>query len=196
VGVTGAAFGVVLVGMLVLDAKQAPGVWPVAGTVAAVFGITAMATLSAWPRFCRPMAALGRQTLPIYVIHMPALVLAHWALVGPLAAGPLAVRLGLAAVEPVLLTAVLVGVSLGLHALLLRLRAGWLFDLPRGKPAAAAAPVAVPAVEVTVPIPVVAVAACVESATAPLAAVRPLVDTLTVPLPRARARAAAVVRAW
>jgi len=199
VAITGAGFGVVLAAMLALDAKETPGVWPVAGAVAAIFGITVMAKVSGWRWLGGPMAALGRQTLPIYVIHMPALVLAHWALLGPLGAAPLPVRFALAAVEPVLLTAALVGVSLGLHALAQRARAGWLFELPvRGRSAAAAdePPAPLPVADPTIPIPVVPIGVVRASwpdddVTMPVYASigAPTVDALTMPMPRVRAKA-------
>ncbi|MCO1659593.1 acyltransferase family protein [Pseudonocardia humida] len=203
VGITGAGFAVVLAAMLALDAKETPGVWPVAGAVAAVFGITVMAKVARWRWLGGPMAALGRQTLPIYVIHMPALVLAHWALLGPLGAGPLPVRFGLALLEPVLLTAALVGVSLGLHALLQRVRAGWLFELPGAKPAAVAdpSPAALPVADPTVPIPVVPIGVVRASwpdddVTMPVYASigAPTADALTMPMPRVRARPAYAAR--
>ncbi|WP_214405354.1 acyltransferase family protein [Pseudonocardia lacus] len=202
VAVTGAALGAVLAAMVGLNAKEVPGVWPVSGAIGTVFGITVMAKLSGVRRIGRPMAALGRQTLPIYVIHMPALVLAHWALLGPLGAGPLPVRFGLAVLEPVLLTAALVGVSLGLQALAHRVRAGWLFELPGGATsvaaaAAADAPQAPPVADPTVPIPVVPIAHVRASwpdddVTMPVyASLRPHADALTMPMPRVRAETAA-----
>ncbi|MEU8386019.1 acyltransferase family protein, partial [Streptosporangium sp. NPDC048865] len=77
------------------------------------------------------LARLGRNTLPVYVIHMPLLALLHLALVPPLSAGlDGRLRLALAVAEPVLLTALVVWLCLLLHRLLLKLGATWLFDLP------------------------------------------------------------------
>jgi uncharacterized membrane protein YcfT len=191
---TGAAFGAALAAMMALDAKEVVGVWPAAGVVATVFAITVMVKLSEVRWIGGPMGALGRQTLPIYVIHMPLLVLAHWALLGPLGAAPAPVRLGLAVLEPAVLTAAIVAACLGLHALLLRLRAGWLFDLP-GSPAPKTADIS-DFVDTVVLIPrVTAVPKYMEDpVTAPMPRVPGAAAAVTMPMPRVPAAPVAAGR--
>ncbi|MGC5018390.1 pyridoxal-phosphate dependent enzyme [Micromonospora sp. DT47] len=100
-------------------------------SVAAVpFGITAAVRLARRPVLGGVLAALGRRTLPVYVIHMPVLALLHRLLAGPVAGlnGP--GRALLVAGYPVLLTAVVLALSLALHRGLLAAGATWLFELP------------------------------------------------------------------
>lgn len=94
---------------------------------------------SALPRLGSAVAALGRRTLPVYVLHMPLLAVVHH-LPGPAAAldalaaptgstgtvvGGLAV-----AVYPLLVTALVTAASLGLHRLLVGVGLASLFTLP------------------------------------------------------------------
>ena len=84
-------------------------------------------------------AALGRLTLPVYVLHMPLLAVVHHvpgpatalaALTGtPVSAGPVVGAL-VAAVYPLLVTGLVTAASLGLHRLLVRLGLTSLFALP------------------------------------------------------------------
>ncbi|MFC4020464.1 acyltransferase family protein [Micromonospora sp. GCM10011542] len=97
---------------------------------AVAFGITAAARLARRPILAGPLAALGRRTLPVYVIHMPVLALLDRLLAGPVADLDTTSRVLLVAGYPVLLTATVLVVSLALHRGLLALRATWLFDLP------------------------------------------------------------------
>ena len=98
----------------------------VASTVGVPLGI-GLCVLLARGRVAAPLAWLGRRTLPIYVMHSPLLALALH-LPTPIGTG----RLGAleAAAYPVLLTAVAVAVALLLHALLRRVGADALFELP------------------------------------------------------------------
>jgi uncharacterized membrane protein YcfT len=154
VGVTGFGYAAILGVLHFFDVKQTPGVWPLASMLATVFGVTVMAKVSQWAALGNLLATLGRQTLPIYIIHMPVVATIHWLLIGPLSAAPSAVQLVVALVEPIVLTAGVTAFCLGLHSLLQRARAGWLFDLPGGTTPAAPAPPA-PAEEgaVTVAVP-------------------------------------------
>ncbi|MBP2707519.1 acyltransferase family protein [Microbispora sp. RL4-1S] len=145
---TAAAYGTALAATAVAGARTWPGVWPAVCVLATVFGLTAAARVARveqveqvagvarrpWP--ARALARLGRTTLPVYVLHMPLLALLDLALTGPLSAvarlsTPPAVRVLVAAGEPVVVTALLVGLCLALHRVLLRAGARWLFDLPR-----------------------------------------------------------------
>ncbi|MFG2075250.1 acyltransferase family protein [Nonomuraea maritima] len=130
-GVSGVLFAVALVAMRVTGADTWFGVWPAACVVAAVLGVTAASLVSRWDALGDRLAALGRTTLPVYVIHMPVLALLHRALVPPLSADMNGtVRLLLSVVEPVLVTAAVTAVCLLLHRALLKAHAGWLFQLP------------------------------------------------------------------
>ncbi|GAA5070481.1 putative membrane protein YcfT [Thermocatellispora tengchongensis] len=133
---TGAAYGLVLLAITALGAKTWPGVWPAASVVATLFGLIAAAMMCRVPLISRPLSALGRRTLPIYVIHMPVLAMLDLVLAGPLA------RLGapwsaiVALAEPVLLTALIAWICLMLDGGLRRVRADRvLLDLPGGAPA-------------------------------------------------------------
>jgi len=79
-------------------------------------------------RMALAQRALGRRTLPVYVMHMPVLAVLHALLIGPLSTHigdqPL-----LAMVEPVSMTGLVVAICLLAHRGLTR--TGWLFDLPR-----------------------------------------------------------------
>jgi uncharacterized membrane protein YcfT len=124
------AYTIGLAAMVGLGAQRWFGVWPVVSVFAVAFGVTASVRIARWEPVGRALAALGRRTLPIYVIHMPALALLHLATVDALsAAGPL-LQLGLAVVEPVVMTAVVVAVCLAVHRGLRAVDANWLFDLP------------------------------------------------------------------
>lgn len=114
--------------MHALGAKQWFGVWPALCTLAVLTGIAGAVQLARIPRLSGGLAALGRNTLPIYVMHLPLLALTHLVLLRPLSALGPGPQLLLAVVLPVVLTALLVAVCLSLR------RAGgrWLFELPGG----------------------------------------------------------------
>jgi len=98
-----------------------------AGLVGVPLGL-GVSVLLAEGRAAAGLAWVGRRTLPIYVLHAPLLALALH-LPSPIGTG----RLGAieAAAYPVLLTAVAVTAALALHALLRRVGADMLFELPR-----------------------------------------------------------------
>jgi uncharacterized membrane protein YcfT len=136
----GAAGYLVLMGIVqVTHAERNFGVWPVLSVLAVMVGVAAAVHIERWKKPTALLARLGRMTLPIYVMHMPLLALAHLVLVKPfsrLGSGP---QLVLAVFLPIVLTALLVAVCLGLHNLLQKAGAWWLFDLPgrrTGKPVA------------------------------------------------------------
>lgn len=184
VGLFGLVDAVVLGAMKVFDAPKVVGVWPAASVAGVLFGITAIAKLSQWAPLGAALASIGRRTLPIYVVHIPALMVVHWLIAGSAlpTASPL-VRTLVTVFEPVVLTAGLVGFSLALHSLARRVGAGWLFDLPGGdgKPAVQPAPAA--AVEPpTEPVPVVPAQRMVEREEAWWS--NPAMDPVTRPFPR------------
>jgi uncharacterized membrane protein YcfT len=106
------------------------GVWPVVSALAVLIGVAGAVQLQRWKRLSGALAALGRNTLPIYVLHMPLLALLHRLLLGPFGALGSSAQLVLAVFLPVVLTAILVTACLYLHRGLRRLGASWLFELP------------------------------------------------------------------
>jgi uncharacterized membrane protein YcfT len=84
------------------------------------------------PRLGRALARLGRRTLQIYVIHMPVLALADALVAQRVSDAGRPVQLVAAVLLPVVLTAVVIAVSVGIGALVTRDRLSWLFDLPAG----------------------------------------------------------------
>ncbi|WP_204358660.1 acyltransferase family protein [Streptosporangium sp. 'caverna'] len=132
--VLGVSYIGILAAMAVTGADTWPGVWPLACVLAAVLGVTAAVLVSRWVWLGNRLAALGRGTLPIYVMHMPLLALLHRALV-PLLSVDMdgRLRLVLAVVEPVILSAVVVWLCRLLYRALVKMRAGWLFELPWAK---------------------------------------------------------------
>ncbi|MGC4745871.1 acyltransferase family protein [Micromonospora sp. DT201] len=111
-------------------AGQWLGVGLLVSLAAVAFGVTAAARVADLPLVGGTLAALGRRTLPVYVIHMPVLALLHRLLAGPVAGLDGHGRALLVAVYPALLTAVVLALSLALHRGLLAARASWLFELP------------------------------------------------------------------
>lgn len=77
----------------------------------------------------RGVTALGRRTLPVYVLHMPVLAVWHHLPGLTLDVGG-ATGWVLAALYPVAVAVAVTVVSLGLHRLLLALGLPWLFTLP------------------------------------------------------------------
>lgn len=116
--------GLLLVWML--GAKHWFGVWTVLSALAVLAGLSVCVLIDRWKPLATPLHWIGRRTLQIYVIHMIPLALIDrmlrgvdsWVFSGPV----------LAAVEPLLVTAVVIAASLGIHALLMRMGARVLFD--------------------------------------------------------------------
>jgi uncharacterized membrane protein YcfT len=130
VGAATLAYAAVLGAVTVLGLAKVPGIWPAMSILATVFGIVAIAKVAQWRPLGERLAYLGRQTLPIYVIHLPLVAVAQWLLVDALSSAPPGAQYVVAVLEPVVLTAVIVAVCLLLHRALLALHAYWLFDLP------------------------------------------------------------------
>jgi uncharacterized membrane protein YcfT len=131
---TGGAYAVVLAAMAVTGARSWPGVWPAASAVATVFGVMAAAMVARWTAVAGVLAAIGRRTLPIYVLHMPLLALLHRFTVKPLSTVDGRWEVALAVAEPVLMVAVVAALCLLLHRTLERVGGRWLFDLPTRRP--------------------------------------------------------------
>jgi uncharacterized membrane protein YcfT len=117
-----------LAAMALLDAQRWFGVWPTVSILATWFGVTAAVLLGRNPApVTRMLSGLGVRTLPIYVIHLPLL-----AVIDGLLRGPLTVlepdAAVLAAVEPALLTVLVITACLILHRLLMRCGLGRLFE--------------------------------------------------------------------
>ncbi|MGW3787316.1 acyltransferase family protein [Micromonospora chokoriensis] len=127
---TSGSYVLALAAMAVTGAQQWFGVWPAVSVVAVIFGITAAAQLARWSALSRPLASLGRITLPIYVVHMPVLALLHRLLLVPVSELGASAQGLIVLGYPVLLTGLVIGLSLALHRGLLAVRAGWLFALP------------------------------------------------------------------
>jgi uncharacterized membrane protein YcfT len=112
-------------GAVALDLRTVPGVAWALNCAAVTFGVLFAAWLSRYA-VGRPLVALGRRTLPIYLTHMlwlAAVVTAIRFVEFPSAA---------AYALPIVITVVLVGLSLSTHWLLVRAGGTWLFALPTG----------------------------------------------------------------
>jgi uncharacterized membrane protein YcfT len=133
--VLGSGFGLVMLVVTAGDALSWVGVWPVCALLAVGFAVTAAALL-AGTRLGAPIARLGRQTLPVYVLHMPVLAVLDLLLARPVASVSGRPGVLLAVVEPMLFTALVMASCLVLYRGLLAFGAGWLFERPtRGLPA-------------------------------------------------------------
>lgn len=109
----------------VLGMRQWPGVWPLLSIIAVAFGVAGCAVLDRRADVVAcPLRWIGRRTLPIYVIHMIPLALID----GALRATGIRTVPFREAVEPIVLTAVVIAVCLAAHALLVRAGLGVLFD--------------------------------------------------------------------
>lgn len=123
-----AAYATGLAAMALLDAQRWFGVWPAVSILATWFGVTAAAMFSRTPAsVTRGLSRLGVHTLPIYVIHLPLLALLDRLLRGPLKLAEPHTAI-LAAVEPFLLTTLLIAACLSLHRVLNRCGLGRLFE--------------------------------------------------------------------
>ncbi|GIF51816.1 putative membrane protein YcfT [Asanoa ferruginea] len=127
---TSLAYVLGLTAMAAAGAQQWFGVWPLVSVVAVVFGVTAAARVARRPALSGPLVRLGRITLPIYVIHMPVLALLHRLLVRPLSSLDGGAQLFVSLGYPVVVTALVITVCLGIHRGLMMVGARWLFDLP------------------------------------------------------------------
>ncbi|MDO9458159.1 acyltransferase family protein [Nocardioides sp.] len=126
-----AAFAVGAVAWQALGAGTWFGVRPVLGLLGIAAGTAVASVVSLVPRWGEVLAGLGRQTLPVYVLHLPLVALVHLGSArlvgeGSWAAGSLPLALG----YPVVVSVVVVTACLTLHRLLVAAGAGWLFVAP------------------------------------------------------------------
>ncbi|MEW1587916.1 acyltransferase [Micromonospora vinacea] len=127
---TSGTYVLALAAMAAAGAQQWFGVWTAVSGVAVIFGITAAARLARWSALGKPLARLGRITLPIYVVHMPVLALLHRLLLVPVSGLGGSAQGLIVLGYPILLSGLVIGLSLATHRGLLAVRAGWLFALP------------------------------------------------------------------
>ncbi len=126
-----AVYALAFAAMRLTATETLPGVWPVVSAAGVAMGL-AVAPLIARTRLLGTgLAALGRRSLPIYLIHMPLLAIADVVLLAWLSEARVAVQMIAAAALPVVLTALLVAVCLVLNRYLVRGGFGWLFDAAR-----------------------------------------------------------------
>jgi uncharacterized membrane protein YcfT len=127
---TAAAYVAALAAMAGLGAQHWPGVWPAVSVLAIAVGIVAAAMVARHlTRTTRALSGLGRRTLPVYVMHLPLLAVLDRLLRGPLA--ELEPRTALvAALEPVVMTAMLIVTCLLLERVVRRRGTRWLLEMP------------------------------------------------------------------
>lgn len=127
--------GVVYLGCIgavqVLGLQDLYGVWPAVCVVAVVVGVAAAVQLERWRKGAALLATLGRQTLPIYVMHMPLLALLTAVVVGPFSQVGTGPQLVIAVLLPIVAVPLLVSVCLTLSSWLRAAGATWLFELPK-----------------------------------------------------------------
>lgn len=111
--------------LYLLDLDVFVGVRTVAAFVAVWAGINVVALLCRISWFSGLLVYVGRNTLPIYVLHVPLLGVLAW-FTSSFTGGQ---SLFLATVYPVLVAGVVIGVSLILRAICVQFRLGWLFSL-------------------------------------------------------------------
>lgn len=111
------------------------------GTVGIVIGALAGVLLTT--RLTRPrklsslLERIGRNTLSIFVLHIPLLAALHWAMTtGPVGHSPFGSNDVIAAAYPLVATAALVACALAIQTACTRCGLGWLFVLPIGRAAA------------------------------------------------------------
>lgn len=123
-------FAVAAAAWQALGADRWVGVRPVLGLLGIAAG-AGIAVLVSRTRIGDPLARLGRQTLPVYVLHLPLVALVHLTSSRLVDDGSAASRsLALAVVYPVVVTAAVAAVCLALHRLLTASGARWMFEAP------------------------------------------------------------------
>ena len=108
---------------VVLDLQPVPGVALALNIAAVTFGVLFAAWISRY-RIGRPLVALGRQTLPVYLLHI------FWLAAVMVGLQYLDVPVVAAYLLPAVMAVVLTALSLVTHRLLVRAHAPWLFALP------------------------------------------------------------------
>ncbi|HXV94523.1 MAG TPA: acyltransferase family protein [Pseudonocardia sp.] len=123
VAAAGAACVVAAAGAVAVDIRAIPGVALLLNVVAVVFGVLFAAWI-ARHRIGTPLVALGRRTLPIYLVHM------FWLAAVMAGVRHLDLPAAAAYAVPAVMTVVLVVLSLLTRRLLVKAGAPWLFALP------------------------------------------------------------------
>ncbi|WP_425362389.1 acyltransferase family protein [Arthrobacter citreus] len=125
-GISVVSYGLV-VGLYLLGLDRFVGIRTVAAFVAVWAGINVVAVLSRVSWFRTIFGYVGRNTLPIYVMHVPLLAILA-CLVGDYAGGrsPL-----IASIYPVFVGGMLIGISLLFRTACVQIGAGWLFSIRR-----------------------------------------------------------------
>ncbi|MGE0688419.1 MAG: acyltransferase family protein, partial [Dehalococcoidia bacterium] len=116
--------------MRLTSIETLPGVWLFVSLAGSAMGLAAAPVVARIPAVGAGLSWLGERTLPVYLIHMPLLALADYALYEPLSGARLAVQLPAAVFLPVVLSALVVAACLFLDQLRSRDGVSWLFDLP------------------------------------------------------------------
>lgn len=98
--------------------------------IASVIGLVAGVTTFSWiahnfPGLTKPWVVIGRQTLPVYVLHLPLMALMNVAL------ADVELPVAVLAVYPLVASALLVIACIGIYRILLMLRLGWAFSMPQ-----------------------------------------------------------------
>lgn len=123
-----ALLGAAILGVIKFGSMSTPLVGPLLGAGAVVAGSLLARTAESSP-LRRPLAYIGRNTLPIYVQHV-ILIAAVYTILGNIAPSPLAPWAGY--VIPLVIAATVVAVSLAVGAFARRTRAlHFLFEAPR-----------------------------------------------------------------
>lgn len=113
------------------DAEHVLGVRPALGLVGIIAGAGLATVVSTVPRLGLALAAIGRRTLPVYVIHLPLVALVSLASTHVVTEGSdVAGSAWLAFAYPGVVTVAVLVATLSLHRLLERAGAWWLFAAP------------------------------------------------------------------
>ena len=120
-------------GMRFLDVATVPGVWPLVSLAGVAMGLSIAPLLPAVPVLGRWLSRLGRHTLPVYLLHMPILVIVDALVVGWVSDARGAVQVVAAVLLPVVLTVGITAGSALLGSWIEKEGPRWLFDLPARK---------------------------------------------------------------
>lgn len=118
-----------VLGVYVFEIDRVPGVRPVTSAIAVWVGVVTLSLMAKYRPVSRPLAYIGRQTLSIYVLHLPLLaVVDRFARVD--VSEPGLGTLLLAFVYPLILVALIVGLSILLERSMRRAGLAALFSMP------------------------------------------------------------------
>ncbi len=122
----------VLMARLVLPAVPDAALDLLRGLALAAFAVAAVTVAVRWRPLGSLSTSIGRRTLPVYVLHLPLLLLAV-VLLGdrpPAALGRAVATPGVAALWPLVMTGLVITASLVVHRAMLTARLGVLFAMP------------------------------------------------------------------